>query len=61
MYKKAKKEVKNVVRDTKSKAHDDLYNKQRTKGKRYFLDWKRERKSRDLDHVKRKKNDGQKN
>ena len=34
MYKNGKKEVKKVVSDVKSKAHDDLYNKLGTRGER---------------------------
>ena len=38
MYKKAKKEVKRVVRDAKLKAYDDLYNRLGTReGENDFL------------------------
>ena len=63
MYKKPKKEAKKVVSDAKCKAYDDLYNRLGTRGGRegYFKLAKiREKKSRDLDHVKCIKNNDQK-
>ena len=55
MYKKANKEAKNIVSDAKFKAYDDLHNRLGTRegGKDIFkLANIRERKSRDLNHIK---------
>ena len=54
MYKNAKKEVKKVASDAKSKAYDDLYTKLGTReGEKdiFKLARMREKKSRDLDHI----------
>ena len=60
---KAKKEAKKVVSDAKRKAYDDLYNRLRTRDGEndiFKLAKIRERKSRDLYHVKCIKSNDQK-
>lgn len=62
MHKKAKKENKKAVSYTKFKAYDDAYNEFKTKEKKVFSNLQkiRERRCRDLDHVKCAKRDDQK-
>ena len=54
MFKKAKKKAKKVASDAKFKAFDDLYDRLGTRGEKdiFKLAKIRERKKRDLDHVK---------